>query len=611
MKYSGRIGKYIIASITVVLLIAAFIYCLANENRVNVEQGISYRKTHSYFEDISLKGTVDVLQEVKLVKADENSFYIFVPSEFQGDVRVYYTKFKELLIDGKTYKSGDILENIRENSKCTLTAEGWDGSSEKAEAEFFFAQDIPTVYIKSANGSLENVNADKSIKENAKITAIDAQGKKEGSGDCTIKARGNSSFLDTEQKSYNIKLDTEQSVLGLESGTEWALLANYREDLQQLKNKVALDIAKRIGMKYTPDSTFVNLYVDGKYNGLYLLAQRVSVDGGSVKINDLEYDNKSAAKYNTVPENISGGYLMEMDNRLSEEDSWFSTENKKIRVKAPENILEEELTYIMYYMKKVEYILYSEEGMNQDTGERYMDCLDLESWSDMYWMQEFFVQWDAEFSSLYMYKEIEDPLIYAGPIWDFDLAYGPVWFGNYPDLTSRTLFMKDYKKGWLDQMDSQQEFHELLLEKYEQVFSPVIEQYFSEDFAGLVGSLQTSMEMNAKRWGSKAPDVLKEAEELYSWSMKRKHFLDEYTKTGENFTKVIFHFEWGLLSYYVKTGEALNYLPKEIYGQIDERAAAEYAYGNVIGWQDENGIPVTEDTVITKEREFYAVYAEN
>ena len=125
--------------------------------------------------------------------------------------------------------------------------------------------------------------------------------------------------------------------MGLESGTEWALLANYREDLQQLKNKVALDIAKRIGMKYTPDSTFVNLYVDGKYNGLYLLAQRVSVDGGSVKINDLEYDNKSAAKYNTVPENISGGYLMEMDNRLSEEDSWFSTENKKITPETGEN----------------------------------------------------------------------------------------------------------------------------------------------------------------------------------------------------------------------------------------------------------------------------------
>lgn len=606
-----RKGKYIIAIITIVFLAAAIAWCFANERASHIEQGMVYKETHSYFEDVSLKGTADILQEVKLVKADENVFYAFVPGEIQGDIRVYYTKFEELLIDGKSYDSGDVLKNIREIEKCTLTAKGWDGSTESAEVEFCFAQDIPTIYVKSDSGSLQHVNADRSIKEPAKLTTIDAEGEKNSNLKCDIKSRGNSSYRDVEQKSYNIKLDTAQSLLGLDAAEEWSLLANYREDVQQLKNKIALDIAERLGMEYTPDSCFVNLYIDGQYNGLYLLTQRISVDGGSVKIHDLEAENEKAEALNTVPENMSGGYLLELDIRAPQEETWFATERKTIRVKSPEGALEDELTYIMYYMKKVEYILYSDEGINTDTGESYMDCMDLESWIDMYLIREFFVEWDTEFSSLYMYKEIDDPLIYAGPVWDFDLAYGSVWYGNYPKLTSRTLFMKDYKKGWLNQLDSHSEFHQLMFEEYKNTFVPVIEEYFSEEYHVLAGSLQLSMDMNAKRWGREATDVQKETSELYAWIMDRKSFFDEYTDDEDALTKVIFHFEWGLLSYYVKTGEALNYLPKEIYGQIDERAAAEYAYGNVIGWQDENGIPVTEDTVITKEREFYAVYAEN
>lgn len=596
--------------VAIIFIILTILGCMRNERAQRIEESALFRQSHSYFEDISFQKVNDKQQQVRLFLVEPELYYAYLPSGLKDVSEIRFGQFEKLQIDDQSYVSGNMIKDMKEEHIYEITAFGWDGKIvEKAKLEVFYEEKLPTVFIGSQSGSLEAVDANRSLKEEIKIKILDSNGETDTEGECTIKSRGNSSYRDIEQKSYNLKLKSEQSVLGLSAGTEWALLANYRDDLQQMKNKVSFDIAKLLGMEYTPDSQFVNLYIDGQYQGMYLLSQRISSDGGSVKIHDLETENEQAMTTGVVPDNISGGYLLEFDIRASQEDAWFPLNSQTVRVKSPEKILDEELTYIMYYMKKVEYILHSENGVNADTGESYQDCMDMESWIKMYLLQEFFVQYDAEFSSFYMYKEKDDPLIYAGPIWDFDLAFGSVWEGNYPKLTARTLMMNG-KAGWLAELDGYPEFHEKMILLYQNKFADIIEKYMSENFIREVGNIQQAYHMNALRWEREFQDIQKEAGRMQTWISERKSFWDEYSKGEDTLTKVTFCFSWGNLSYYSKTGEEIGFLPQEIYGQIDKRAAEEYAYGLVSGWQDENGKLITENEVITDECMFYAIYDE-
>lgn len=368
--YAGKEAHHIIIIlITTIVLIATVYFCLENEKNICIEQSRVYKESHSWFQDLSFRGEMGEMQQVGLFKAEDGSWSAFIPSEMKGTVSLHFSQFRELQIEDERYSSGDWLHDIQDMSECTMIAKGWEEDiTEEATVHFYFAQDIPTIYLKSDGSSMEAVNADKSVREKVKIMAVDEYGEKSIAGECTIKTRGNSAFRDVKQKSYSINLESEMPVLGLSPGTKWALLANYREDLQQLKNKIAFDVAKRMGMEYIPDSRFVNVYIDGQYNGLYLLAQRVSANGGSVQIHTSETSDE-AAGFEMVSENISGGYLLEFDIRATQEEYWFELNNQTVGVKSPDSVSEEKLLYIMYYMKKVEYILFSEAGMNPDTGE--------------------------------------------------------------------------------------------------------------------------------------------------------------------------------------------------------------------------------------------------
>ena len=164
------------------------------------------------------------------------------------------------------------------------------------------------------------------------------------------------------------------------------------------------------------------------------------------------------------------------------------------------------------------------------------------------------------------------------------------------------------KGGWLSELDRYPEFHKKVLEKYQEQFAPLLDEYMTQQYEMLTESLRLSYRMNAARWNLTVAEFEEETKTMYEWILARKKFWDEYSANEEQFVKVQFHFDWGVLSYYTKKDCPLNYLPKEIYGQIDKRAALEYDYGSVVGWQDAQGNPVKEDELITEETDFYAVY---
>lgn len=129
-----------------------------------------------------------------------------------------------------------------------------------------------------------------------------------------VKVRGNWTTV-YDKKPLRIKFDEKQSMLGLNDGGEyrnWVLLAEYK-DCSMLRNKTALsvsrDILGRDGL-YAADAEFVEVYINGKYRGVYLLTEMQQVNEGRVDITEPEKDY----------EGWDIGYFLEFDGNFTNEN---------------------------------------------------------------------------------------------------------------------------------------------------------------------------------------------------------------------------------------------------------------------------------------------------
>ena len=206
---------------------------------------------------------------------------------------------------------------------------------------------------------MESVDSDKKheTSEAASYRIYMTDGEQDSSGMCEIKGRGNSTWS-LAKKPYNLNLNAYNSLLGMSSSTKLALIANFWESTQT-RQYYAFEAAQRLGLEYTPEQRFVNVYLNGRYHSLCLLTQRINVNGGTVRITDLDKKNKRinqggsqpdsivmdtdedghealAYAWEKEPEDVSGGYLIEFDNRYDSEDVWFATGTKHMVFKSPD-----------------------------------------------------------------------------------------------------------------------------------------------------------------------------------------------------------------------------------------------------------------------------------
>lgn len=171
-------------------------------------------------------------------------------------------------------------------------------------------------------------------------------------------------------------------------------------------------------------------------------------------------------------DSISGGYLLEIDGRYEEENYWFSTKTHHFVVKYPEAVPLRECEYIAGYLREAETALYSDDGINPDTGKSWEDYFDIKSWASMYLMQDFMTQWDVESFSFFLYKDADDPHLYCGPVWDFDLSMGATGLGKLPDVMRLSIWLREHRQGWLTELEKFPAFTKTLESFAGKRFSP-------------------------------------------------------------------------------------------------------------------------------------------
>ncbi len=260
---------------------------------------------------------------------------------------------------------------------------------------------IPTVSIHTQDGVIPY---DKEHDITAQITILSPDGSQQLlSEPGSIRERGNYSRT-FPKKPYRIKFDTKQHVLDAPAkAKKWTLINNYG-DKTLMRNLLAFDLSRRLGMPYTPYGRAVDVLLNGEYKGCYQLCDQIGVHKQRVNITEMTPRDVSGSA-------LTGGYFFEVDAYADQEKSWFySSGGNPVTIKSPD---EDSIAYVQFSYLRNHFNLMESNWKNYldlNTFLRHFLVGELSGNTDTYW-------------SVFMYKERDDNTIYTGPVWDFDLAF--------------------------------------------------------------------------------------------------------------------------------------------------------------------------------------------
>ena len=94
--------------------------------------------------------------------------------------------------------------------------------------------------------------------------------------DVSVRGRGNNTWLVQPKKPYRLKFEEKVSLLEEPADKSWVLLANYY-DKTMLRNSLTFFLGRNSNLEYTPNSHFVELMLNGRYNGTYELVEKLKI----------------------------------------------------------------------------------------------------------------------------------------------------------------------------------------------------------------------------------------------------------------------------------------------------------------------------------------------
>lgn len=376
----------------------------------------------------------------------DGSYCLFLPGAVADrKLTLTFNGTENIFIDDKMIPNGSLH----------LLAEGrhslWTGSGESdaCNLDVWFTSDIAALFLETESGSMDKIHASKEESESGRMMIMDSRGHDYFEGDIEyIRCRGNSSYEDTDKKSYTLKLAKKADLFNMGEAKKWVLTANAFDDTL-IRNAVAFSIAGGLGLAYTPDAQYVDVYENGRFLGNYLLSEKIEVGRNRVNIRDLEDEvevlngesgledmeffmeqqgrlfSTKGYRIENEPQDISGGYLLELEtsDRYGLEASGFLTSRMQPVVFAsPQYASYDQVSYVSGLYQDFEDAVFSENGISPYTGKKYNEYIDMDSFARKYLLEELVKNLDASFTSQYIYKyddSISDKF-YAGPCWDYD-----------------------------------------------------------------------------------------------------------------------------------------------------------------------------------------------
>ncbi len=362
-------------------------------------------------------------------------------------------------IECSTNQDNNIIFTISKPSKVTVKLSTRGISVQTAETETTehctpASGTLPVMYIFTENGAeitSKDVYLSASFYIDAENTsAYESLGSPEAMIETQIKGRGNYTWTGFDKKPYRLKLKAKNSLLGMNKSKHFTLLAHADDKFAFLRNTLGFECSRLFGLEYTPAQEPLELFINGDYKGIYFLTEQIRIDKDRVNITE-------QAEEETDPYNITGGWLLEIDNYWEDKSIQFQMKEKGddwllVTSKSPEVMSDEQYQYMENY-------LYNTNKAIQDKGD-WQKYIDLESLVNFYLVNEVMGNHEAFHGSCYMHKERgTDTKLVFGPVWDFGSSLGwsdhiydsPLWGDVWiDDLAQTSAFQEQATKRWLE-----------------------------------------------------------------------------------------------------------------------------------------------------------------
>lgn len=600
----------------------------------------------SLAEDSRSEGTLGVSFEVKcgedrlqtaLWQNEEGICYVFLPG-FAKEEGLQVDEIESggyFTIGRQSFQRGDIIEGIAWEEAYEFALYNDENEQVlKAPLVFMHSSDLPVLALSTESESMDFIHEEKGNKEPGEVLLFDEEGQTLYQGEAeSISGRGNSTW-GLSKKPYQFKLKESADLFGFGKSKSWNLLADGYDETK-LRNQIALGLADALEMAYTPEGKSVDVYCNGMYYGIYYLCEKVQVGENRVDIADLEA-NTSAVYTEAELENleiivsedgmrkwtgsrveerdITGGYLFERElpERYEQEVSGFVTSQGDIyAIQSPKYATGNQVNYIADKMQEFQDAVEEEDGINKETGKHYSDYIDVDSFVRKYLMEEVTKNYDGGVTSSFFYKP-EDSVstkIFAGPVWDYDVAFGNC---NLDEIVSDPMgitMLNDHVLGTdvFARLYEKEEFYEKTVSMYRQKVLPYLTYLLEEGIDTLSKKTKQAVKLDSIRWES-----LENRYQYYESYENDIEYLKYYIDARKNFLNDVWLFgvEYHSVTFIVD-GEAWKRLYVED-GDTAGREPIPSRYNSLfMGWLTEShDVPYDEYKPVYEDMTFYAIWQE-
>lgn len=390
-----------------------------------------------------------------------------------------------------------------------------------------FDTSLPVVYIDTGGQQIEKEN--KTWAQVGVLNGDGSQGERnileppEEAGAATIKMRGASSYSGFEKKQYRLKFYKKQGgnnardvgFLGMADHSEWVLNGPYL-DKTLLRNRLLYGLAREI-FEWAPDTRYFELFLNGRYQGVYLAVEPVTVGAGRLNLSEyglLSGETSYIVKRDRIgtegePLNTYGTAQGKTNNRL-----YLDYPSEKRATEAQREWIERDIS-------RLERSLYG--GVGGRPSPEYRQYIDLDNFVDYFIFNEVCMNRDGGNLSTYAYQDLGGKLKLA--VWDYNNSFDNYqWFSTSPEewLT--------LNNSWFEQLVKDRVFVDRVQERYRELRrGPLSQAHIDELIARYQAELGDAVERNYAVWGCAFDDTFtnEPQRELHSY----QEAMDQLTRT--------------------------------------------------------------------------------
>lgn len=218
------------------------------------------------------------------------------------------------------------------------------------------------------------------------------------------------------------------ALLGMPQENDWVLHGPY-SDKSLIRNMLCYILAGDI-MEYAPRGRYCELVINGIYQGVYVLMEKIKRDKNRVDIAEITVNDNSGDR-------LTGGYIIKIDKETgSNTGSWtsffkpiptsYQITSFQYDFPKADAITPTQKNYIQQFIHQVETSIDAPHYADPVSG--YRRFVDDKSLIDYIIMNELSKNVDAYRLSTYMYKDRDSRggKLKFGPVWDYNLGFGNV-----------------------------------------------------------------------------------------------------------------------------------------------------------------------------------------